>query len=233
MKCLKMQDNSIPSTYSVTGLCNTTHPYNVNFQEGDVVVVRIVNIKMSKTMKRIAYATKRYRNNVLHYAVDIYVRASACVFSLGLSLNKDRTIRGQTPDQMVCLSCKPKYKVSTYGQLAEHDTWTVDQRIRRLKQKHAFVLQTALTKHHLRLLRHLARHCTPHPSLPKLWLFQPTHPHLYKPFSTLHNRFYHRTPARTAKQRKTYQCQSFALEFAHQPQTLMALFRHCPRRGRC
>ena len=225
MKCTKKTTSNSPPTYAFKGLCNTTHPRHVRFQQGDVVVVRIVNIKMNNTMKRLAYATKLYRENALHYAVDIYVRASACVFSLGLSLNKDRTIRGQTPDQMVCLSCKTKYKASTYGQITEHDTGTVDQRIRLLKQKRAFVLQTALTTPHLKLLRHLTRHCSPHPSLPKLWLFQPTQPHLYKPFSTLHNRMYRRKPPRTAKQRKTYQCQSFALEFAHRPQKLMALFQ--------
>lgn len=212
------------TTYPLFGLCNTTHPRNIHFQTGDIIVVRIVNIKMNRTMKRVAQTSRLYRNTTLHYAVDIYVKNSACVFSIGMSLNRNRSIRGQTPDQMVCLSCKPKYADSTYGNIPENVKQTARERIRLLKQHRSFVMQTRLNADHLALLRKLARKAVAHPTVPKVWLFQPTQPHSYRIFSTLHNRLHQRKKPLTQKQRKAYQCQAFALEFARRPKTLGKIF---------
>jgi hypothetical protein len=185
----------------------------------------VVNVKLNGALRRLAHYSELYRNNTLHYAVDIYVRRSACVFSIGMSLNRNRTIRGQTPDQMVLLSCKPKYAQSTYGRIPEDATQqTVRERIRLLKDARAFVAQTRLNADHLSLLRKLGRRSTAHPSVDGVWLFQPAKPHSYQIFSTLHNHRHQRHRPLTQKQRKTYQCQSFALEFAHHPNTLSKIF---------
>ena len=219
-----MKRVSPSATYPLFGLCNTTHPRNIHFQTGDIVVVRIVNIKMNPATKRVAHASRLYRNTTLHYAVDIYVKNSACVFSFGMSLNRNRSIRGQTPDQMVCLSCKPKYAGSTYGNIPENVNQTARERIRLLKRQRSFVMETRLGTDHLALLHKLVRNAVAHPTIPRVWLFQPTQPHSYRIFSTLHNRLHQHKQPLTQKQRKTYQCQAFALEFARRPKTLGKIF---------
>ena len=212
------------STYPLHGLCNTTHPRNIRFQAGDMLVVRIVNVNLNGTLRRLAHHSRLYRNNILHYAVDIYVKDSACVFSIGMSLNKNRSIRGQTPDQMVCLSCKPRYANITYGKIPENGNQTARERISLLKRHRAFVMQTRLNADHLALLRKLVRKPDAHPTVPNVWLFQPTQPHCYRIFSTLHNRLHRSKKPLTQKQRRAYQCQTFALEFARRPKTLAKIF---------
>ena len=218
-----MTKNSFGS-YPLRGWCSTTHPRNVPFRVNDVMVVRIIDAHSNKLVNATAKRCALVRM-VMHYAIEIYVRETGCVFSLGLYENSKRSITVQTPDKIVALSRKPKYKDRTYGAISEDNAQTVAQRIKELRREKALFLTTQLNPQHIKLLRAMMERCQPHPRFLNTWVFPPTHPHPYKIATIIHNTLNRRKRPMTHKQRKAYQCQTFAWEFVRRPNVLVKIYK--------
>lgn len=212
-----------PDSYRLHGWCNTTHPRDIPFRVKDVIVVRIIDAHshrlVNATVKRSALMRM-----LMHYAIEIYVRETGCVFSLGLYENRKKKITVQTPDKIVALSCKPKHKDNAYGAISEKQVQTVAQRIKELRREKALFLTTELNSGHIKLLKMMMRRCQPHPRFLNTWVFLPTQPHPYKIATIIHNTFNRRKRPLTHKQRKAYQCQTFALEFVRRPNVLANIY---------
>lgn len=216
--------NCKPSSYQLHGWCNTTHPRNIPFRVNDTMVVRIIDAHSPKLVNTTAKRSKIVRM-LMHYAIEIYVRETGCVFSLGLYENNTKTITVQTPDKIISLSRKAKYKDNTYGAVPEAAAQTVAQRIQQLRRKKALLLTASLNPDHLKLLKTMMKRCRPHPRVLNTWVFLPTHPHPYNLVPFLHNTLMRRKQPLTQKQRKAYQCQTFACEFVHRPKVLMKVYQ--------
>ena len=215
--------NGRPPSYPLQGWCNTTHPRNIRFRVNDTMIVRIIDAHANKRVKTTAKRSKIVRM-LMHYAIEIYVRETGCVFSIGLYENKTNTITVQTPDKIISLSRKTKYKDNTYGAVSEADAQTVAQRIQQLRRKKALLLTTSLNPDHLKLLKTMMKRCHPHPRMSNTWVFLPTRSHPYKKIPFVHNTLVRHKQPLTQKQRKAYECQQFAREFVHRPKVLMKIY---------
>ena len=236
---------------------NTTHfklkgntsgrPKDIPFQIGDIVVVRtlgmlehpkkkssLFNLK-KQVLSFILDNIKQIRNFCLHWVIEIYVRKTREIYTLGLGENLvDHTIWIQSPDVFVHLSEKPKYEHLFYGAVRLKKNEPVNERLQRIQKAKCLHTLTTLNKQQIDLLRKINSTMVHKKKIFRIWKIPDSLTKKYKyKFSSMTFRRQRRTSSvyetekekkRIRAQREAYQCQKFVDEFLHHPHRLARMF---------
>ena len=167
---------------------------------------------------------------------------------IGTVYGSTDTVKIQTPDPIYRLecNCSKKTLAKMVGSIPDpQKPCTIEERIHKIKKHKSFILQSSITKDHLKWLKRYVKclHKQPSTVLPgtDVWCLPKWVTDKYK-FKYLSRILQYRTrrssAIRNSRSRKRvqgnnedYQCQKFAYEFAHHPKRLLRIFDRRSRRS--